>query len=218
MNSEKHNLYERVDRLRGSLHIPFNEPIDSITLIESSPRIDLEYIPFKTHGFCGIAMVGEKIDTIALNSNRTYEEQNFDGAHELMHLYQHRNITQRFNCFSIKKPQQDSFLEWQANEGAAQFLVPYQDFIPRFLDLYYSARYDEDRDLRDILADFYHVTTPVIHHRIDSLNYEIHQYERGIPLSELEILSKRQRNQRGIIDIAYNAGCDFPFYFDSIIG
>ena len=58
MNSEKHNLYERVDRLRGSLHIPFNEPIDSITLIEGSPRIDLEYIPFKTHGFCGIAMVG----------------------------------------------------------------------------------------------------------------------------------------------------------------
>ena len=27
----------------------------------------------------------------------------------------------------------DRFLEWQANEGAAQWLVPYQDFIPRFV-------------------------------------------------------------------------------------
>lgn len=37
MHSEKRNLYERVDRLRDSLNIPFNEPIDVISLIESTP-------------------------------------------------------------------------------------------------------------------------------------------------------------------------------------
>lgn len=218
MHSEKRNLYERVDRLRDSLNIPFNEPIDVISLIESTSRIDLEYLSFKTHGLCGVAMVGTKIDTIVLNSNRTPEEQNFDGAHELMHLYQHRNITQRFNCFSTKKPQQDSFLEWQANEGAAQFLVPYQDFIPRFWDFFSTRRYVDDSDIRMTLAAYYGVTFQVIRNRIDGLSYEIDQYTQGIPIREVKILSQNQRKKLGISTTAYNAGCDFPLAWDAVVG
>ena len=218
MHSEKRNLYERVDRLRDSLNIPFNEPIDVISLIESTSRIDLEYLSFKTHGLCGVAMVGSKIDTIVLNSNRTPEEQNFDGAHELMHLYQHRNITQRFNCFSTKKPQQDSFLEWQANEGAAQFLVPYQDFIPRFWDFFCYHELNSDFDVRGTLAEHYGVTYQVINNRIESLSYEIDQYAHGTPLSDIQILSRTQRTKLGITTTPYNAGCEFPLEWDAVIG
>ena len=109
-----------------------NEPINAIDVILHQPFIDLEYHRFKTPGLCDIAMVDESVDTIVLNTNQSGLEQNFDCAHELVRLFKHRNIQTYFKCFTKVKPRQNTFIEWQANEGAAQFLVPYQDFIPPF--------------------------------------------------------------------------------------
>ena len=97
-------------------------------------------------------------------------------------------------------------------------MVPYQDFIPRFWDLFSTRRYVDDSDIRMTLAAYYGVTFQVIRNRIDGLSYEIDQYTQGIPIREVKILSQNQRKKLGIATTAYNAGCDFPLAWDAVVG
>jgi len=210
MQTEKSKLYENVDFCRDLFGIPFDQPIMLVDILSLYARCDVEYCNFKTPGLCGVAMVGDKMDTIVLNTNRSPEEQNFDCGHEFIHLTEHRHIQDSFNCFTKAKPQQNTFHEWQANEGSAQFLVPYQDFIPRFSHLFSL----NCGDIVSALAEHYYVTTQVINIRLDSLSYEIDQYRAGTPLSQLELLSRNQRRRRGITTTCYSALCDFPLDFD----
>lgn len=214
MQTEKEKLYDHVDSYRALLGVPFDHPMKLIDVLAPYAQYNIEYCNFKTPGLCGVAMVGDKTDTIILNSNRTPEEQNFDCGHEFLHLSEHRSLQENFKCFTKAKPQQNSFREWQANEGSAQLLVPYQDFIPRFLRLLESG----DMAIQYRLAQYYHVTPQVISIRIDSLSYEIDQYKEGVHLDCLELLSRRQRQQRGIEPTCYNALCDFSYDWDYVIG
>ena len=214
MQSEKEKLYEHVDFYRDLLGLPSNQPIILVDVLAPYVQFDIECCNFKTPGLCGVAMVGAKTDTIVLNSNRTSEEQNFDCGHEFMHLITHRRLQDSFNCFTKAKPQQNTFHEWQANEGSAQLLVPYQDFIPRFSKLLDSRALG----IQYTLADHYHVTPQVINIRMDSLAYEIDQYRKGTRLDCLELLSRTQRRQRGITSTCYQALCDFELGWDSVIG
>lgn len=216
MISEKAKLYKKVDILRKRFLPSMKAPINTISFIENFLTVDIEYKRFNNHGLCGVAMVGEKMDMIILNENRDKLEQNFDCSHELMHLYLHRRMQDSFNCFTVTKPNQDSFLEWQANEGAAQWLVPYQDFIPRFIS--YMGTSFGPYGIQEILADYYQTTSQVIRNRINSLSYEIDQYRVGIPLNKITILSKRQLENKGIHPTSYNALCDFPLSWNATIG
>lgn len=194
MLSAKAKLYRSIDQLRERLSVPINQSINVVELLDRVPRIDVEYIRFKTPGLCGVAMVGSKIDTIILNENRGICERNFDCAHELLHLYLHRNIQDHFNCFTSARQKQNTFIEWQANEGAAQFLVPYQDFIPR-----YNQEYEKVLSycVNDILADHYNVTPQVIIHRVSNLKQEFRQYENGVPIERINLVSNRQAREQG---------------------
>lgn len=218
MQSEKEKLYEHVDFYRDLLGLSLDQPVKLVDVLAPHSQFEIEYCDFKTPGLCGVAMVGNKTDTIILNLNRTSEEQNFDCGHEFLHLTKHRKIQDSFNCFTNTKPQQRTFLEWQANEGSAQllvpFLVPYQDFIPRFLKLLESEAFG----IQYTLAEYYHVTPQVINIRLDNLSYEIDQYREGARLDCLELLSRRQRTQRGITSTCYRALCDFALDWDSVIG
>ncbi len=214
MQSEKEKLYEHVDFYRGQLGLSLDQPVKLVDVLAPCSQFDVEFCNFKTPGLCGVAMVGNKSDTIILNSNRTSEEQNFDCGHEFLHLTTHREIQDSFNCFTKAKPQQNTFREWQANEGAAQLLVPYQDFIPRFLKLFESRALG----IQYTLADYYYVTPQVINIRLDSLSYEIDQYREGARLDCLELLSRKQRVRRGITPTCYRALCDFELDWDSAIG
>ena len=93
-------------------------------------NIHLYIRDFDSYGFCGAAFVGKKHDTIILNGRRNKYEMIFDFIHELIHTKKHRDEeNQTFTCFDKK---QNSFIEWEANEGAAEFLVNYKLFIPVF--------------------------------------------------------------------------------------
>lgn len=218
MVSEKAKLYGKVDSIRRNFRLPIQGTIWTVNLLRLYPDFDIQFTNFTTQGFCGIAMVGKKIDTIVLNMKRNFLEQNFDCSHELMHLCLHRNNGQEFSCFTQTKPSQSRFLEWQANEGAAQWLIPYQDFIPRF-----SSYIDQPNDISSCtiledLANHYHTTTQVIKNRINSLNYAIDQYRTGVPISEITILSKSQLDKMGIHPTDYNALCAFSLPWNAIIG
>ena len=213
-NNAKEDLYARVDLMRKNLGIsPYNTAINTLELCERKiSDVEIVYHSFETSGFCGAALAGDKENTIVLNSARTQNERIFDCGHELIHLVRHRHLNNGiFNCSNKK---QKSFLEWEANEGSAQFLVPYQDFIPRFI----SLLNDKATDIQGVLAEHYHVTPQVINIRMDSLAYEIDQYRKGTQLDCLELLSRKQRRQRGITPTCYQALCDFALDWDSAIG
>ena len=96
--------------------------------------------------------------------------------------------------FLRARQKQNTFIEWQANEGAAQFLVPYQDFIPR-----YNQEYEKVLSycVNDILADHYNVTPQVIIHRVSNLKQEFRQYENGVPIERINLVSNRQAREQG---------------------
>ena len=74
-------------------------------------------------------------DIILLSSRLTDRERGFYAAHEWLHLCWHRDASKSpFLCGEYRFPQQDSFLEWQANEGAAEILMPWRQVVELVLE------------------------------------------------------------------------------------
>ncbi len=209
----KKDLYELVDRVRRNAGISIGTPIRVLSLCQTLRDVSVVFHEFDTQGFCGAAFAGPKENTIVLNNTRSRIEQNFDCGHELIHLLKHRGLNGGiFQCFST----QNSFLEWEANEGSAQLIVPYQDFIPRFVSCLQSNY--PVWGIQEELAEFYGVSSQVIRIRLNSLSYEIDQYRRGVPLEGLELLSRSKQQKRGIHPTCYDALLDFPLDWCSTIG
>ena len=108
-NSARQALYSQIDTLRTSL-----------------PEGDLLYtagrlVPVQFHRFdsqkLGAVLIGGRV--IVVNSARPLPCQRFSLAHELVHYFLHRGME------SHKNP----FLEWQANEGAAELLLPHREVL-----------------------------------------------------------------------------------------
>ena len=141
-----------------------------------------------------------------LNARHSVEELNFDCGHELIHLTKHRGLgLSSFHCFDTLKPKQDPFIEWEANEGAAELTVPYRSFLPLLSDAYPQLRTWQDMDfLRYRLARRYQVTETVIAYRMESLKYEFFQYLSGTPLEDLHFLSRRELSKQGVSILSLN--------------
>lgn len=213
-NNAKQELYDYVDSLQNYLEIPLRFPINALELWHTHPEFEIIDHMFDTNGFCGAAYVGDRVDTIVLNRARSDTEQNFDCTHEVLHLTKHRTENRGiFQCFSEN---QKGFIEWQANEGAAQFLVPYQDFIPRFICNTPNTSLIS-YDVLENLADYYHVSVPVIKIRLDSLSYEIDQYRNGITIENIQLLSRNQQKMRGIQPSCYNNILYHELDWDAVI-
>lgn len=136
---------------------------------------------------------------ILVNKNKSFEEQNFHGFHELMHIPTADKPGTLLRCYEALKPNQNRYLEWLANEGAAEFTVPYKILLPMIKNEYSSMikgigtwSFCQEKVRK------FAVSPLVIQNRIDSLKYEIEQYLSGIPLDEIEILSNTKLIKRGI--------------------
>mgnify|MGYP002533968404 FL=1 len=199
----KENLYNKVIALKQNLGIPKHEHcIDTIKICKQIPNLQIGYMSFNTIGLKGMSCIGnlKEKDVIILNSNQLPVEKNFICCHELMHLNLHREgPTRFFNCFDKVKPNQSKFLEWEANEGAAELLVPYELLLPlleqnkEILNTSFGIR-----KTRRNFSSYFNVTETVIKYRFESLKYEINQYLNGTPLNEIEILSLNKQREKGI--------------------
>jgi Zn-dependent peptidase ImmA (M78 family) len=137
---------------------------------------------------------------IMLRETLSREEKNFTCAHELIHVKFHNNLhIATFQCFDKVRPNQNSILEWQANEGAAELLVPICEFLPIIKENLPSLKTWQDFENFDFgLARYFSTTKGVIKIRYEDLKYEIYQYLNGTPLENIEILSHKMQCSRGI--------------------
>lgn len=189
----KAQLYQMANDIRNALLL-YNFPINSKEIVYGYKQITLEILNFSSARIGGILMKGEKHSFIGLNARRDYLEQNFDCMHELLHYWIHPHNT--YTCSSIPR---SSYIEWEANEGAAEILMPYYKFIPEVYDVYlYMNNGHPTFNYLKYFSDMYFVTPRVVQLRINSLSYEIIQYANGIPLNDLNILSKRAQRRSGI--------------------
>ena len=211
----KSNLYREIANFKTFLGLEKNEyGIDLIDLCIKSGTI-IKFLPFKTQGLRGMCIIGdeEQEDVILLNENRNKYEQNFDCGHETIHLALHRNEGfETFNCFEKVKDTQNHFLEWQANEGAAELFIPYKIFLPIVKEkIGFSTDHSVIESAKTEMAQIFHVPDAVIKYRLENLKYEIFQYLNGVKLDYIEILSLHQQKQRGIKVDSLNTVSDIDF-------
>jgi len=198
----KPQLYRAISTIKQEFHLDSREfQEDFLSAYNNIPGLQVAAVPFSTPGLRGMAHMGcteDEDDIILLNSNRGLREQKFSCAHEFIHLIFHRDEKRpSFKCYDKIQPNQNSFYEWHANEGAAELFVPYKKFIPRYIEVSRSnAREFLEGDTVAILADEFQVTEGVISNRINSLNYEIWSYLNGTSLDEIKLYSNHQLEKR----------------------
>lgn len=211
----KESLYQYVNELKHCMGIDHKEiGIKFYDKCKMLQKLKIELVDFKEKTLRGMSWPNDYI--ILLNSSRSCVERNFDCAHEFIHVVKHRHENfQTFNCFDTLRPNQNLFLEWQANEGAAEMLVPYKIFIPKFCKNVKNCNdIFEYCNLKQHLANYFKVPLTVIDLRIENLKYEIQQYENGCSINKLHILSNAQQIKNKISVVSYNVKFDFC---DSII-
>lgn len=215
----KLELYRDVIRIKRFMGFrDFQYGINLVKEFESF-GIQTAVVPFKTRGLRGMAAVGEKPepDVILLNSARSPNEQNFDCGHETVHLALHRHTGRTtFNCYNRPTPNQDPFLEWQANEGAAEFFMPYRIFIPMLRDAvgWKPTNVDIDSFIKTA-CDTFVVPEMAVRYRLENLAYEILQFYSGTELVDINILSKKHQERSGLHLMSLNTipdGAAFDIY------
>lgn len=205
-------LYQAVGGMRPALGIqPGRYPVNLIAIARR--RCSYTLHAFDTPGLFGMCLAGPRVDSIVLSSRRSDTQRQFDCGHELVHLYLHRNLAGAgFHCFAPpgpkgprQAPRGDAALEWEANAGAAELLVPMAAFLP-LVARHADALSDPAafRRLRRYLAGRFGTTVPVISLRFEELRYELQQYLGGTPLEEVEILSATQLRRRGVDAPSFN--------------
>lgn len=213
----KKSLYQSMDEARYEMG--FHRPQDVFNAFDfcsQSPDFRVTELPIKTQGLQGILQIGEDFDIIILNKEQSITERNFYCGHELVHSREHRyeNLP-CFHCYESIRTNQNKFVEWQANEGSAQLIMPYQDFIPHccfLIDQLFNGN-----DAVHMLADHYGVTATIVINRINTLSYKLDQYRDGCSIENLDILSKYRQDELGIQATPYPAILDFSIPWDGVI-
>lgn len=188
----KAELYKLVDGDRRSYGL--KSSVDAVELTRSL-GVYLDYVDFRTPGLRGVAYVGE--GATFLNKRLTRAQHNFHAAHELFHHLYHKDTSiKTFECYGHAVGS-DPYYEWEANEGAAEMLVPYRSFLCFVAHNLPRCR----RDLLQLQAKIaFACNVPVATAalRFESLKYELAQYLGGTPIDEIEILSAAQQEERGV--------------------
>lgn len=217
----KVQLYESVGDIRRHLFSNgFSYPLNIFDICNKYDNLAISSVPFTTKGLRGMAVLAKDdsdINCILVNSRIPFSEQNFHGIHELMHItFEHSYSGHIFKCYEKTMPFQDSYKEWIANEGAAELLIPYTDFIPFFCKLYvdfsnmndFWTRNYGNNSILTVLSQHYGVSEIVVKNRISSLSYEIDQFYKGISCEKINLLSYTQQKRYGIITTNYTERID----------
>lgn len=195
---DKQELYSEIEKLRKNKAITWGPPYDAKVLCTTKFHLFFELLDIETPKLRGMAHIPSH--SVVIDAKISPPEINFHCMHEIMHHVFHSDRpTKIYNTYDDTQANQDPFIEWQANEGAAQFLVPYQIFIPDYIKTARECAHNAfpDIDTEDFLSKKYFVSSKVIHNRIESLNYEIYQYLNGVPIETIDVRSKNYLQKNG---------------------
>jgi Zn-dependent peptidase ImmA (M78 family) len=115
--------------LRKLLGADGYSPIDILSMAATNSELSLVFYPF-SENVSGICIKNNDVKLIAINSKMSDGRQRFTIAHELYHLYFHRDI-ERFFCNMDMNFSKDP-IEREADQFASYFIAPYEalrDFI-----------------------------------------------------------------------------------------
>lgn len=201
----KRQLYELVAKTKTILNISaLDYPINIFELCKKTKNVVIREADFKTNDLRGLVHIADSSKynhVILVNQNKVFVEKNYHGTHEFMHIVTAKNKPgSTIQCFEKIRPNQDSYIEWLANEGAAELLMPYKDVLSFVKSK--SSHFNEDflpiYTLVHDLCERYLVSEIVAQNRLDNLSYEIWQYLKGIELEDIEVISRSEQQKRGI--------------------
>lgn len=174
---EKEKLYKLVDEKLAELGITEESyPLDSCAIARSiGPSLIIEQHKFPTNKMGGILYKGEVVSTLALNTLRSDKGKNFDCMHEPMHFWLHP--PGMMLCIDNNYILQNSGIEWQANEGAAQALMPVRLFIKKYMEL---------KGNTSALSNFFRVGERSIEYRIRNLKLSHYDHKKNSTYSKVK--------------------------------
>lgn len=182
----KQGLYREIDHIRSYLpYIPKSLDTYQIQLQQMFPDLHIVQRELDSKKISGMLLRGETA-LIILNSSRNEISQRFTLTHEMIHYFLHSQVGQFFCQDDDISP-----YEWQANEGAAELLVPYRLFLPSAARYHAVLQSNRARALQ-ILAQQFGVSRTIIAHRLESLSFELEQYQNGVKLEQIYILSREK--------------------------
>lgn len=196
----KKNLYYLIDYIRECFQINIYNVFNIVEFCNNNFKdiITYDFHEFNDKKIGGLLVKNKFPDQsyITVNSSKEPKSIVFDLTHEMIHYLLHPENRKHYISSSLCDI--DNF-EWQANEGAAELIVPYKRFIPHFVKNIKQIKTRENYlDFLDYLSDTYKISTAVLEYRITSLKYEIFQYENGTSIDKLQLLSKTAQEEQGI--------------------
>lgn len=158
----KAELYRQVDDLRQRLGGRMPKTYAGLlSLVDYAiPHLRVVGHPMDSRKVAGLLLRGEE-SVILLNTSFTPVSLRFTLAHELIHFFLHPGERQ------LVCARQNSPLEWQANEGAAELLVPRHSFLPTMENI--CSNFWQEKDRIAAAAIRFGVSEQVIRYRIKSL-------------------------------------------------
>ncbi len=193
----KASLYNEVQKIRSENGI--SGPADPYAIAERY-GITISVYEFDSRRFSGALFRGNRKAKIIVNSSRCPESRRFAVAHELIHYFLHDGT--RFFCLDQNNV---TALEWQANEGAAELLLPYRYFLFSYRNIRSLYLANEEKAVRTLAKEF-SVTPSMVRSRLESLSPEIAQLESGVPLEKIRPLSRSSAapTKKPTIDVIAN--------------
>ncbi len=182
-------LYRRIDSMRRKYGIQ--------GVFDPYAFAGAQAIPLALHRFTNERLRGILVRTgayhgVILDTRLTPAEQRFTLTHEIVHFELHCG-EQGGSAF------QNNSGEYQADEGAAELLMPYRDFIPRVAAARRKLLQNPTEALTR-LALHYQLNCEYIRRRMISLDHELDLYRKGTPVCALEPLSYHRRQELGVTE------------------
>lgn len=180
-------LYHRIDSMRQKYGI--RGAFDPYAFVKTRDILLTQH-RFTNERLHGILVRAGRKYGIILDTRLTPAQQRFTLTHELVHFELHYGepSTATFH---------DQGVEYQADEGAAELLMPYRDFIPRMAFMRRKFLKNQTAAL-SFLASFYRLDCEMVRRRLLSLSYELDLYQRGVPVCELTPVSYRRKRALGM--------------------
>lgn len=160
---ERPRFYSLIENKMKDLGIGEDDyPVDSIKIASLfKDNLHIEFLDFQSPSIGGVMYKGIHKSSMALNNLRTKKGMNFDCMHELIHYWFHPTGTNL--CFDTGFTKQNNTREWQANEGAAEILMPKKLFKRMYMDYRGSVKG---------LSDYFLVGEKAVTYRVSNLGLD----------------------------------------------